>query len=59
MLQKLVSRFVDFGRGAVALEISRAGNFAREIVAGVEVLEKAADSVKILVYEVNSSFLFS
>jgi hypothetical protein len=53
VLEQLVARVVDLGQAGVGLEDALAGDLAGEVLAGVEVLEEAADGVDVVVEELN------
>lgn len=45
MLEELLAGLVDLGEGGIDLELALTGHLAGKVVAGVEVLEEAADRV--------------
>lgn len=57
MLEQLLARLVDGRQGGVRLEQALAGQLLGEVVAGVEVLEEAADGVDLVAHELNLSGL--
>jgi hypothetical protein len=57
VFEELVACLVNLWCIGVPLEVPCAWDFAGEVVAGVEELEEASNSVKVFVYEVNSTLL--
>lgn len=57
VLEQLIARLIDLGDSGVLLELTLAGNLLREVVAGVEELEEAADGVEPVLAQVNGAGL--
>ena len=57
MPQQVLARVVDVGEAGVCFEDALAGDFAGKVFACVEEFEEAADSIVVLVWELDLSLL--